>query len=55
MRAETTSEKSSILNISGKAGKVKCNIRIVQDLNTNIRRPIVNKGGNEPLDRHKSD
>ena len=53
MRAETTSERPSLVNISAKAGNVKCNDRILEDLNTTIRRSIMNEDCNEPLYRHK--
>jgi hypothetical protein len=45
---------SSILIISGKAGNLKCNINTLEDLNNNIRRPIMNDDRKDPLERHKS-
>jgi hypothetical protein len=53
-RGEATSGLSGVLIISGKAGNVKSNINSQEDLNTNIRRPIMNEDRNDPLDRHKS-
>jgi hypothetical protein len=53
-RGEATSGSSGVLIISGKAGNVKSNINILEDLNTNIRRSAMNEDRNDPLDRHKS-
>jgi hypothetical protein len=54
MRGEVTSETSGIIITLGKTGNMKCNINILEDINTNIRRPIMNEDRNDPLDRHKS-
>jgi len=53
-RGEITSGTFGLLITPGKAGNVKCNINILEDLNTNIRRPIMKEDRNDPSDRHKS-
>jgi hypothetical protein len=47
---EVTSRTSGVLIISRKACNVKCNVSILEELNANIRRPIMNEDRNDPTD-----